>query len=1338
MRTKVREVVGESEGTAGKEEQAGVRQPKPFAASYSNGMFQGQDNSLWMYFKMPEDVQVEWTKSYQESADNQSFLTEVFNDMGQALQNHTESTRKDERIKFHIPMARELSNEIAKYPDISPAHADFLDRMVGFSHPVWHSYFGVKLPMGDINSDVYGATNKVRNYVNFMIGNADIEYSLYKESIELFTAICLDNGMRMLDFNEEPEDYERLTAWYGESDSQYGVRREMETTGLAIPEHGKSIFCGGSELTFSAIRPRDSRDMFRQDPFDEMDVRFGKALLRPSLNTVHINIRGEIRAPSVAANVFDNKMTKYEYEAMSNKSSENSSENDRRMITEGSDKAGIAAMQAAKLKFAWLDNVEITTANIVDGKALRLNESLMPYGLEAVNVTKRQHLCLGSTIPGYPNPIFKIPSGNSRRNPNVNNFYAGVLSLSGLFRSTKPCGPKGMLLGLSDSGYEFKEIYSESDAAHRYNKPPLILVSGGTGSGKALSLDTVLPTPYGNTTMGDVEVGDVLFGPDGQPCNVTYTTDVMEDHTVYRMALWDNQTFDADADHQWIVRDNFPAKHNGSYNHMLESAKRDIVKALKKWPKKKISIIDLNSIVRRHGGEKVKWDNWDSLIASLDFVGVTPVRYFVSKMGEELPIYRTKDAIRGLSERINQKKMTVSWREGVSMTRMTTAEIAAWSAQRKQRKYKGNKKMKTGIVRPQFSIYASHPIDFGNNTAVPDIDPYLLGFALTATKKIDGALAPEASWSLDDARVTLKHNSDRAISHFAAAGYDASSGVFGSVRVPEEFHHTVDELMEYQEVPYSIRNASLDDRLAFAQGIVDGQCNYSTAKNMFIVKIANTNIRNSVSSVLRSCGIAVVNAKTSSTLSFYHNTLYAGDSLPSDNGEALMREKAIIPIRDIDLIDSVPVKCIEVDNDYHAYLVGDYIPTSNTIQLLMMSAQVSYMGRQAIFLNPKPDASLKPFFDFLGGVTINLSNQYLDENPGLLDPVFFLDEPDEIGRLLADMIIRAQKMNDVTNAATAAIRSMEELTTELIERARMPANQCSFDIIFGNRRAGTPPLSDDDTLDFIHMKMQTSPFWKAAISNDPEGRSRFEEVFKSGKPLLVEWDNSIVMPNEGTNQDRMTTREMDGVQSVVNLFTYSTSILGRGKRGGILVIDEAHIIKTSEVAMQIVKRSGRYWRESNISLAMASQNMKDYMGGDENDLSAYARMFIIMKVPESDEDELDIFYRITGLPRDKGHTAYITNAGVNKNPNAKQKKSVPNAYLIDRSYDWQGGIICGPWPEREMNAAIQSKLKNATDESYSHDDVEDEMGDLEGSFSDNPVEAAYQQILDEDENAEDV
>ena len=57
---------------------------------------------------------------------------------------------------------------------------------------------------------------------------------------------------------------------------------------------------------------------------------------------------------------------------------------------------------------------------------------------------------------------------------------------------------------------------------------PHVLVSGVSGAGKALALSTKIPTPTGYTPIGDLEVGDTVFGRDGKPCTVTEVFDVIE------------------------------------------------------------------------------------------------------------------------------------------------------------------------------------------------------------------------------------------------------------------------------------------------------------------------------------------------------------------------------------------------------------------------------------------------------------------------------------------------------------------------------------------------------------------------------------------------------------------------------------------------------------------------------------------------------------------------------------------------------------------------------------------------------------------------------------------
>ena len=874
-KNRIKDWIGESSGTAGEEYTAGIREPRPYSQYYMNGLFRGNDQrkTLWLYFKMPVDVKVEWTKTYRESAHNQEFLSNIFNILGRSIQNTTESTKKDNRIRFHIPVIRELSNEIHGFDDMTPATEDFMKRMSETirAHPVWHSYLGIEVPVGSINADVTSLSDKARNYIDFMFGEADFEYHLYKEYIELITSACLDNGLRPLDFASSPEDFDRLVGWFGQTDPKYGIRPELATTPMQVPSHGKSIFVGGQEMMVSAIRPKEARDIFSRDPFDAAQVRFGEVFLRPDLDIVHINIRGEIRSPSAAANMFDDKTTKTEYRQMSGADHiENSSVGDRKKLAENAQFAEIAEREASQFQFAFLDNVEMTVTSIVDERPNMLNAALDPFQLEAVNITERQHIALTSTVPAYPNSIFKVPAGNARRNPNVRNFYSGVLSMSGLFRSTKPAAPQGILVGLSEAGYELKEIYIDSNST---TESPTILVTGSTGSGK-------------------------------------------------------------------------------------------------------------------------------------------------------------------------------------------------------------------------------------------------------------------------------------------------------------------------------------------------------------------------------------------------------------------------------------------------------------TVELLMMSAQANYMGHQVIFLNPKPQSSLENFFDLMDGETINMSNKYLRERPGLLDPMFYLKDRESVGRLLADMIIRAQGMNAKSNSRTDMVRSMEEITAELVSHAKMPANETSYDIIFGNKRhnANTPRLSDDETVSFVRTKMETSPFWKASISKDPGARNNFKELFENDKPLLVEWDDSIVLPQPGTNPDMMTTAENDGVQSIINLFMFSSDIIGKKLNGGMLIIDEAYILKNSEMIMKEVVKSGRTWRSMNISLVLSTQHLSDFLTADEDDdtdsdMGSYIRTFIIMNIDETDTKDLKIFYKLSKLPRDEDNTSYITHM----KRNTARRKFIPSAYVIDNVYNWEGSIMCGPWPQRELKAT--DPKRDVSEDLKGNKDQLEEMSRVGGFFN---------------------
>ena len=81
----------------------------------------------------------------------------------------------------------------------------------------------------------------------------------------------------------------------------------------------------------------------------------------------------------------------------------------------------------------------------------------------------------------------------------------------------------------------------------------MIVVAARPAVGKALALDTPLPTPSGWTTVGDVAAGDVVLGAHGRPTLVTRATDVMTGRPCFEVEFSDGSVIVADAEHQWLV-----------------------------------------------------------------------------------------------------------------------------------------------------------------------------------------------------------------------------------------------------------------------------------------------------------------------------------------------------------------------------------------------------------------------------------------------------------------------------------------------------------------------------------------------------------------------------------------------------------------------------------------------------------------------------------------------------------------------------------------------------------------------------------------------------------------
>ncbi|HXX90249.1 MAG TPA: replicative DNA helicase [Acidimicrobiales bacterium] len=86
-------------------------------------------------------------------------------------------------------------------------------------------------------------------------------------------------------------------------------------------------------------------------------------------------------------------------------------------------------------------------------------------------------------------------------------------------------------------------------------KSNLLVVGARPAMGKALALDTPVPTPAGWSTMGELAVGDEVFDDTGARCRVDYVSPIFVGHRCYRVTFDDGSAIVADAGHRWLVHD---------------------------------------------------------------------------------------------------------------------------------------------------------------------------------------------------------------------------------------------------------------------------------------------------------------------------------------------------------------------------------------------------------------------------------------------------------------------------------------------------------------------------------------------------------------------------------------------------------------------------------------------------------------------------------------------------------------------------------------------------------------------------------------------------------------
>lgn len=76
---------------------------------------------------------------------------------------------------------------------------------------------------------------------------------------------------------------------------------------------------------------------------------------------------------------------------------------------------------------------------------------------------------------------------------------------------------------------------------------------GSRGSGKALAIDTLIPTINGWKRMEEIEAGDIVFDEGGNPTKVLSTSPVMHNHDCYEITFDEGSKVIADGEHFWSI-----------------------------------------------------------------------------------------------------------------------------------------------------------------------------------------------------------------------------------------------------------------------------------------------------------------------------------------------------------------------------------------------------------------------------------------------------------------------------------------------------------------------------------------------------------------------------------------------------------------------------------------------------------------------------------------------------------------------------------------------------------------------------------------------------------------
>jgi RecQ family ATP-dependent DNA helicase len=467
-------------------------------------------------------------------------------------------------------------------------------------------------------------------------------------------------------------------------------------------------------------------------------------------------------------------------------------------------------------------------------------------------------------------------------------------------------------------------------AAHTLRSGGYAIIQAGTGTGKALDVETPIPTMNGWKRMGDLAIGDVVFDEQGQPTNVTTVFDTMYDRPCYEVVFSDGSSLVADAEHEWVTY----TAADRAWNRRppgsdVYTAKRFVTDKIRASLEKLIALS--------------QDDEYISLSKAVSLAGCSYAAIFrssrtITHMGSRPALYEQKSLLIALRDRL-KKDFISQRRESCPFTLVTTEQMAA-----------------TLTVRT--SKRANHAIALAKTLTLPDVElsiaPYFLGAWLGDGSKHNNHITtadPEILAEIEKDGYTTRRIKSRSILYAVddengKAKSRWQPGMTGRLRASG--------VLLNKHIPAIYLRASEQHRRALLAGLLDTD---GTVNRHGAIEITTTNPRLASDIYELICSLGYRPSRREGVARLYGKDCGAEWTIAFTTNEQVFRlERKIRAHKErlqnynvernsyryvvaINEVPSRPVRCIQVDSPSHLYLAGQsMIPTHNSQGYLVPAA----------------------------------------------------------------------------------------------------------------------------------------------------------------------------------------------------------------------------------------------------------------------------------------------------------------------------------------------------------------------------------------------------------------